>query len=190
MWLIRVMFLWGEFLRWSLDCNIQSTVATASSSPKDIVVCSWFNLCGLVLLVRILFEHSYVYLSHFSELICFHIKCSARYSTNCYTTTMSAQEGTSPWSPKHIISIIYPILPILQKGRTTVEWAGNLITMQIIKICLLQSFLENSVPDHSHQHLPQKFTKWTDRNKRTFTIRLKRLKSLGSPILRGPKFWE
>jgi len=40
-----------------------------------------------------------------------------------------------------------PILLILQKGRTTVEWIWyDVIETQTIKDCPLQTFLANSVP--------------------------------------------
>jgi len=50
MWLIRAIFLRVEFLRWSVACNIQNTVPTASIYQTIL----WFDLCGLVVLVRIL----------------------------------------------------------------------------------------------------------------------------------------
>jgi len=48
---------------------------------------------------------------------------SPLYSTSCYATTMGVASGMlGPCYPKYIISIICPILPILQKGLSKVEW--------------------------------------------------------------------
>ena len=114
------------------DCHCQYL-------PKDLVVCFWFDLCGLVVLVRILWFlvalHFISELTKFftiimsiyaqlSELMCFHIKCSARYST-CSTIVqyqlLYHHHGRTlgSWPPKYTISIICP--PFRQFFKM-VEW--------------------------------------------------------------------
>ena len=67
MWLIRVMFLWVEYLPWSVACNIQNKVYTASilkkilSFPNDICV---FDVIYVVYWIMVL-----VRISGFDNLV-------------------------------------------------------------------------------------------------------------------------
>ena len=99
------------------------------------------------------FEHGYAYLCPtLIILLCFHIKCSARYtvipfySTTCYTTTSVAREAHGPWLPKYIISVLCPpCRQFYKKVVVRLSEHGDVIQTQTLKVCRPQRFLPNSV---------------------------------------------
>jgi len=118
-----------------------SLVATASIYQKIPIVCFWFDLCVVLwflaavyfiskltkfqLIIITIFEYNYVLLSPNLRInVLVNALLSDRYVDITPTTTMGAARGGT----RAMVTKIYKfhnvsyILPILQKGRTTVEW--------------------------------------------------------------------
>jgi len=122
---------------------------------KDLAVCFWFDLCGLMVLELkwdlVVFSSGTFYFR--TKIIWIVNQNFVLYSTSCYSTTMGVARGASgPWSPKYFISIFCPHFANFTKmsynGRVNIMTSSKRKQRSFAP----QSFLANLLPATSLQY--------------------------------------